>query len=96
VASRVPRTSARLVEEKKRKAVALGRFTKQRKRVSGLATTTESYLIEKGEDNKEQSDLVLIYNIVRVRVSSLLMGQPIVAQALLVLSLLSSQTLLPS
>jgi hypothetical protein len=31
-----------------------------------------------------------------VRVSSLLMGQPIVAQALLVLSLLSSQTLLPS
>jgi hypothetical protein len=31
-----------------------------------------------------------------VRVSSLLMGQPIVAQALLVLSLLNSQTLLPS
>jgi hypothetical protein len=30
-----------------------------------------------------------------VRVSSLLMGQPIVAQALLVLSLLSSQILLP-
>jgi hypothetical protein len=31
-----------------------------------------------------------------VRVSSLLIGQPIVAQALLVLSFLSSQTLLPS
>jgi hypothetical protein len=37
-----------------------------------------------------------LFEFVSVRVSSLLMGQPIVAQALLVLSLLSSQTLLPS
>jgi hypothetical protein len=35
------------------------------------------------------------YNIILVRVSFLLIGQPIVAQALLVLSLLNSQTLLP-
>ena len=58
MASRVPRTGTRLVEERKRKAIALGRPAKQRKGASGLAATTaESYLIEEREDDKEQSDL---------------------------------------
>jgi hypothetical protein len=66
IASRAPRTGARLVEKKKRKAIALGRPAKRRKGASGLAAiTTESHLIEKGENNKKQSDLVLMYNTIR-------------------------------
>jgi hypothetical protein len=72
VASRVPRTGTRLVEERKRKAIALGRPAKRRKRASSLAATTaESYLIEEKEDNKKQSDLVFIYNIIRGYVSAI-------------------------
>jgi hypothetical protein len=71
VASRAPRTGARLVEERKRKAVAPGRPTKRRKGASGLAAAAESYLIEEGEDNKEQSDLVFMYNMVRGYMSAI-------------------------
>jgi hypothetical protein len=71
VTSRAPRTGARLVEERKRKTAAPGRPAKQGKKASGLATTAESYLIEEREDDKEQSDLVLMYNTVRGYVSAI-------------------------
>jgi hypothetical protein len=54
VASRAPRTGARLVEERKKKAVAPSRPAKQWKGASSLAATTaESHLIKEGEDNKK-------------------------------------------
>ncbi len=72
VAPRAPRKGARLVEERKRKAVAPGRPVKRRKGASGLAAAAaESHLIEEGEDDDEQSDLVLMYNTVRGYVSAI-------------------------
>lgn len=82
VASRAPRKGARLAEEKKRKAVASepgGRPAKQqrqRRQQKGASTLAaaaglESHLIEEGEDDEEQSDLVLMYNTVRGYVSAI-------------------------
>jgi hypothetical protein len=62
---------ARLVEERKRKTIAPGRSTKRRKRAFGLAATAENYLIKEGEDDKEQSDLVVMYNTVRGYMSAI-------------------------
>jgi hypothetical protein len=60
------------VEERKKKAAALGRPAKRRNGASGLAAATaKSYLIEEGEDDKEQSDLVLMYNTVRGYMSAI-------------------------
>ena len=78
VASRPPRRSTRLVgeRERKRKAGVPGQPLKRRKGASGGAAAAAaldagSHLIIEGEDDDEQSDLVLMYNSVRGYVSAI-------------------------
>ncbi|RYP11923.1 hypothetical protein DL767_011215 [Monosporascus sp. MG133] len=87
VAPRAPRKGIRLVEEKKRKKEAAAaaaattttttttkRPSKRRKGVAGaagVAAETNSHLIVEGEDDIEQSELVLMYNTVRGYVSAI-------------------------
>ena len=75
VASRAPRAGAQLLDERKRKAqVALEgqplKPSKRRKGAGGAARATGGHLIVEGEDDDEQSDLVLMYNTVRGYVSA--------------------------
>lgn len=72
VATRAPRSGTRLVEERKRKAGAQAQPPKRRKGASGAITVDAySHLIVEGEDDDEQSDLVLMYNSVRGYVSAI-------------------------
>ena len=74
--SRAPRAGARLLDERKRKAqVALEgqplKPSKRRKGAGGTTRATGGHLIVEGEDDDEQSDLVLMYNTVRGYVSTI-------------------------
>jgi hypothetical protein len=73
VAARAPRQGARLVEEKKRKAAAApGKPSKRQKGAAGAPIgASGSHLIVEGDDDDEQSDLVLMYNSVRGYVSAI-------------------------
>jgi hypothetical protein len=76
VAARAPRTGARLTDERKRKAEAQGQPSKPLKRRkgaggAGAGADVGSHLIVEGEDDDEQSDLVLMYNTVRGYVSAI-------------------------
>jgi hypothetical protein len=78
VASRPPRKGTRLADEKKRKAAnkgsGLGPAPKRQKGKGGArgdaGSSGPSHLIVEGEDDDEQSDLVLMYNTVRGYVSA--------------------------
>lgn len=76
VASRSPRKGKRLAEEKKRKAASQGQCQgqpglKRARSAAGPSAQSVSHLIVEGEDDDEQSDLVLMYNSVRVYVSAI-------------------------
>jgi hypothetical protein len=76
VAARPPRKRARLVKEKKRRAraaatkAATSKAPKRQKGAKGVAIEARSSLAIKGDDNKECSELVLIYNTVQGYVSA--------------------------
>jgi hypothetical protein len=75
VACRAPQKGNRLVEERKRKATGKGRRpSKRQKGATGAAVAAEasasSHLIIKGEDDKDCSELVLMYNTIRSYVSA--------------------------
>ena len=72
VATRAPRSGIRLAEERKRKAGSqAAQPPKRRKGVSRATVDPRSHLIVEGEDDEEQSDLVLMYNSVRGYVSAI-------------------------